>query len=63
MNGIRDYRIQHNLSQVDLARIVGVERSTVSKWETGEAKPRADMLVKLAKALNCKVDDFLRIET
>lgn len=59
MSRIRDFRIQRRLKQEELARIVGVDRSTVSKWETGEAKPRADMLVKLAKALRCKVDDFL----
>lgn len=61
MERIRELRKLRGLSQEELARIVGVERSTVSKWETGEAKPRADLFVKLAKTLHCKVDDlFLR---
>ena len=49
MERIRELRKLRGLSQEELARIVGVERSTVSKWETGEAKPRADLFVKLAK--------------
>ena len=39
MERIRELRKLRGLSQEELARIVGVERSTVSKWETGEAKP------------------------
>ena len=58
MERIRELRKLRGLSQEELARIVGVERSTVSKWETGEAKPRADLFVKLAKTLHCKVDDL-----
>ena len=58
MERIRELRKLRGLSQEELARLVGVERSTVSKWETGEAKPRADLFVKLAKTLHCKVDDL-----
>lgn len=58
MEHIKELRKSRGLSQEELGRIVGVERSAVSKWETGEAKPRADLLIKLAKALHCKVDDL-----
>lgn len=62
MERIRELRKLRGLSQEELARIVGVERSTVSKWETGEAKPRADLFVKLAKTLHCKVDDLFLLK-
>lgn len=58
MENIKELRKARGLSQEELACIIGTERSTISKWETGEAKPRTDLLVKLAKALRCKIDDL-----
>ena len=39
-------------TQEALGRAVGVPRSTVAKWETGERYPRPPMIPKLAKVLN-----------
>jgi len=41
-----------------LARLLGVEVSTVTKWETGDSYPRAEMLPDIAKLLGCKIDDL-----
>ena len=59
MNKIREQRQLLGLSQEELAKILGVERSTVTKWENGDSKPRANMLVKLANVLGCSVDVLL----
>lgn len=48
-----------NLTQKNLAEIIGVARSTVAMWETGEVLPRADKLPKLAEILGCTVDELL----
>lgn len=45
-------------TQSALAEELGVDRSTIAKWETGKANPRADLLPKLAKVLGCSVDDL-----
>ncbi len=47
-----------NLTQEQLACQMNVDRSTVAKWETGDAKPRADKLPELAQILKCKIDDL-----
>ena len=60
MNQIREYRKKCRLSQEKLAEMVGVDRSNVAKWEAGVHKPRADMLILLAKVLQCSVDELLR---
>ena len=60
MNQIREYRKKRRLSQEKLAEMVGVDRSNVAKWEAGVHKPRADMLILLAKVLQCSVDELLR---
>ena len=47
------------LTQDGLAEKLGVDRSTVAKWETGDALPRAGMLPNIASILKCSVDDLL----
>ena len=54
---MREYR---KITQDDLAKSLGIERSTVSKWETEKAMPRAALLPKLAKVLGCSIDDLFR---
>lgn len=55
---IKELRKRANLSQEELAKKVGVDRTSISKWETQQALPNASKLPKLATALNCKIDDF-----
>lgn len=59
MNQIRKYRQKRNLKQSELALIVGVDRTAVTRWESGEVNPRADRLLKIANALRCSVDYLL----
>ncbi len=45
------YRIDHDLSQSQLARILGVRQPTVGRWETGEHNPSWETLLLLAQKL------------
>lgn len=47
------------LTQDDLAKKLDVDRSTVAKWETGDALPRAGMLPRIAFVLGCPIDALL----
>ncbi len=58
MNGIKKLRKKAGLTQFHLAECLSIEQSTISKWETGESKPRTNMLPVLAKALNCTIDEL-----
>lgn len=51
-------RERAKLTQRELADVLGVERSTVAKWESGAAYPRASQLPALAKALSCSIDEL-----
>lgn len=62
MNGIQKLRNKANLSQEELASLLSVDRSTIAKWETGSALPRADKLPNLAKILNCSIDEIFNAE-
>ena len=59
MNGIAILREKCGLTQVELGRAVGVDNTTVCKWETGGSLPRAELLPKIADALGCRIDDLL----
>ena len=59
---IKKYREKANLTQEALAAKLYVERSTIAKWESGHAKPRADTLMKLAAVFGCTVDELLKGE-
>lgn len=61
MNNIQFIRSRLAITQEDLAAVIEVDRSTIAKWETGKALPRAELLPKLAKALNCSIDDLLSV--
>ena len=48
------------LTQQQLADHMGVSRSTVAMWETGENAPSSKYLLELAKALSCSLDEILK---
>ncbi len=56
---IRQQRIQHNLTQTQLAEKLGVTRQTVSSWERGNSFPSLDMLERLASVLGTDLDQLL----
>jgi transcriptional regulator with XRE-family HTH domain len=63
MEELKRLRTNRGLTQDELAKLLGVKRTTVTQWETGTNHPRATMLVKLAKVLRCTVDALLRHKT
>lgn len=52
-------REKRKMKQQELADMLKVDRTTVTKWESGDALPRAGMLPVIATALKCKIDDLL----
>lgn len=60
MKKIKELRGLNNMTQEDLALKLGVARTAVSMWETGESKPRLENLIQLSKIFNCSVDELVR---
>ena len=52
-------RKQAGLSQVVLAKKVGVMQPTISDWETGRYEPTLSHIIKLIEVLNCTSDELL----
>lgn len=59
---IRAAREKAGYTQTDLARLIHIDQSTISLWETGRTSPRASMLLKLSEMFGCSVDFLLEKE-
>lgn len=62
MNNIRKNRESKGYTQERLAEELSVDRSSVAKWESGEAIPRAKTLLKLSEIFGCTVDELIKNE-
>jgi transcriptional regulator with XRE-family HTH domain len=57
---LRDARLRMGLTQHELARLIDVAGGErISRWELGSSAPRAELLHRLAEALNVGVADLL----
>ena len=59
---IKQKREQLGLKQAELASIMNVTQTSIAKWETEQAIPSIDKLIKLAKIFNCTIDELLSKE-
>jgi len=62
LNKLKACRERAALTQQELADVLKIDRSAISKWETGEFLPRTDKLPAIAKALGCTIDELLDAE-
>ena len=58
-NNISAYRKYKNLSQTDLAKMIGTSRATVSRWENGTTTPTESEWIMIAEALGVTVSELL----
>ena len=49
-------RVNANLLQSDVARALGVDRSTICKWERGITSPTATQFVELCRLFKIPMD-------
>lgn len=56
---VREKRLQARLSQVELSSLSGVSRTCISEVEHGKYIPSIILLLKLARALNCSLNELV----
>ena len=57
-NRLKEARTEKNLSQSQLAELVGVSRNTISSIETGQFNPTGKLALILCIALDRKFEDL-----
>jgi putative transcriptional regulator len=61
-NRLKVARAEKNISQGDLAKMVGVSRQTISSIETGAFNPSAKLALILCVALDKKFEELFFLE-
>lgn len=56
---LTQFRLDANLTQEELGRIVGVPQGVIAFWESSSKPPRSEVLVKMAAALGVTVETLL----
>jgi putative transcriptional regulator len=61
-NTLKEERIKNQLTQIQLAELVGVSRQTIFSIEINKYVPSVVLSLKLARALNKRVEDIFLLE-
>ena len=56
---IRCYRLKNNLTQKELADIIGIDTRSLNRYESGASKPPIRVLKKLIETLKIKDKDII----
>lgn len=59
---IKELRTARNLSQVEMAKRLGVAKQSVSNWENNNIQPSVDMLVMIARLFSVSTDYLLCLD-
>ena len=60
---IKKLRISHGISQVVLAKELGVSKQCISNWENDNVLPSIEMLIKIANYFNVSTDYLLGLSS
>ncbi len=58
-DNLQHLRATRNMTQEQLAMLVGVSRQSVTKWEAERAYPEMDKLIKLTQIFDCTLDELV----
>ncbi|MEI4366644.1 helix-turn-helix transcriptional regulator [Streptococcus suis] len=58
MNHVKDYRLLLGISQLDLAKAIGVSRQTINMIENNKYNPSLDLCINLAKTLQTDLNSL-----
>ncbi len=60
-NRIRDYRVEHSLTQDELAQAVGVSRQSIISIERGRYTPSLYLALRFAQYFQCSTDELFKL--
>ncbi len=62
VNRIKEYRLERNLTQDELAQAVGVSRQSINAIERGRYIPSLPLALKFAQLFSCPTDELFQLE-
>ncbi len=61
-NRIKELRARHSLTQMDLARLVGVRRETIVFLEKGKYNPSLKLAHQISKVFKLSIEEVFEFE-
>ena len=61
MKRLKALRRESDITQPDLAKVLGVSKGAVGHWEAGSREPSLDMVSKIAKLFKVSVDYLMGV--
>lgn len=61
-NKLRELRQSANISQPNLAQVLGVSRQTIISIERGKFDPSLPLAFRIAQTFDCKIEDIFMDE-
>jgi len=62
INRIRQYRLQRELTQEELAKAVGVSRQSINSIEQGRYIPSLPLALRFARLFDCATDELFELQ-
>lgn len=59
-DNLQHLRAMRNMTQEQLAMLLGVSRQSVTKWEAEKSYPEMDKLIKICQIFECSLDDLVQ---
>ncbi|MBM6687602.1 MULTISPECIES: helix-turn-helix transcriptional regulator [Collinsella] len=59
-DNLQHLRASRNMTQEQLAMLLGVSRQSVTKWEAEKSYPEMDKLLKMCQIFDCTLDDLVQ---
>lgn len=59
-DNLQHLRATRNMTQEQLAMLLGVSRQSVTKWEAEKSYPEMDKLLKICQVFECSLDDLVQ---
>lgn len=60
-NNIKELLDEYPMTQKELAEIIHLDKSTISRYTNGEAMPSLKNLLNIVYALNCDITDIVDV--
>ena len=55
---IKELRLEHHLSQMQLAKIIGVSQKAIDYWERNVNEPKSSYIIALVNTFEISFDEF-----
>ena len=62
IKNLKNFRKENNLTQDDLADILGYSQKNIAKWEQGYSIPSIDVLIELSKKMKLSLDTLMGLD-